>query len=124
MNIREKIISDYFKSWINRNQIIFNEIFDSKIIYYECYGPVYQGINTIERWFEDWNKRGRVLSWDIKQFIHERDITVVEWYFKCDYNNSVGEFDGVSIIQFNDANRIISIKEFQSKKPHYYPYNQ
>lgn len=120
---REKIIKDYFESWINKNASILNEIFDSKVVYSECYGPEYRGIDTIERWFEDWHKRGKVIAWDIKQFIHEGNVVAVEWYFKCEYDGKIGKFDGVSLIEFNDVNRIVNLKEFQSKIPHYYPYN-
>jgi len=120
---REKIIENYFESWINKNGSILNEIFDSKIVYSECYGPEYRGIDTIERWFKDWNKHGKVISWDIKQFIHEGNVVAIEWYFKCEYDGTIGEFDGVSLIEFNDVNRIVNLKEFQSKIPHSYPYN-
>ncbi len=33
-------------------------------------------------------------------------------------------FDGVSIIEFNDDNKIASVKEFQSKHEHEYPYGK
>jgi len=49
-------------------------------------------------------------------------MTVVEWHFKCEYEGNIGEFDGISLIEFNDDNYIVSLKEFQSKIPHYYPY--
>ena len=118
---REQIIKNYFKSWLEKNDIIIS-IFDANIIYSECYGPEYHGLNSIIRWFEDWNKQGSVIEWDIKQFIHQARLTVVEWYFKCEYDGNIGDFDGVSIIEFNDDNYIISLKEFQSKIPHCYPY--
>lgn len=123
MSEREKIIKNYFESWINNNGSILNEIFDSKVIYSECYGPEYRGIDTIEKWFEDWNKHGKVIAWDIKQFIHQGNVVAVEWYFKCEYDRKIGEFDGVSLIEFNDVNRIVNLKEFQSEIPHSYPYN-
>ena len=112
---REKIIKNYFKAWLSNNALLLKDIFDSKVIYSESYGPKYSGIENIERWFEDWNKRGTVNVWDIKQFIHEANMTAVEWYFKCEYDGNIGEFNGVSLIEFNDVNRIVSIKEFQSK---------
>ena len=56
----------------------------------------------IERWFGYWNKRGTVLVWDIKQFIHQTNRTVVEWYFKCEYDGDIGEFDGMSLIEFSE----------------------
>lgn len=123
MNEREEIIKNYFQSWISNNCEILRKIFDNEIIYSECYGPEYIGIDAIERWFMEWNKRGTVLAWDIKQFIHSANVTAVEWYFKCKYAGEIGEFDGVSLIKFNKDNSIISLKEFQSKIPHYYPYN-
>lgn len=122
MSDREEIIKKYFGAWINNNSLVLKDIFDRNIIYSECYGPEYHGINTIETWFEDWNKRGEVLIWDIKQFVHQGNISVVEWYFKCKYDGEVGEFDGVSLIEFNDDNYIVTLKEFQSKVPHYSPY--
>ncbi len=120
---REKIIKNYFESWLNNNSLILKDIFDSKTIYSECYGPEYRGIDIVKRWFEDWHRRGKVIVWDIKQFIHEANVTVVEWYFKCEYDGKIGEFDGVSLIEFNNIHKIVSIKEFQSKTPHSYPYN-
>ncbi|WP_236895004.1 nuclear transport factor 2 family protein [Clostridium beijerinckii] len=123
MNIREQIIKKYFKSWLDNNCSVLKDIFDSNVSYSECYGPEYHGIDTVTTWFKEWNKRGKVLVWDIKQFIHQGNITAVEWYFKCRYDGEIEEFDGVSLIEFNGDNYIVSLKEFQSKIPHYYPYN-
>ncbi|MBS5938304.1 nuclear transport factor 2 family protein [Clostridium sp.] len=122
MEFREEIVRSYFKAWINNERDVLKEIFSENIVYSECYGPEYNGIDIIQRWFEDWHNNGEVLAWDIKQFIHDGNITVVEWYFKCVYKDNASEFDGVSIIDFDDNNRIISLKEFQSKFKHYYPY--
>lgn len=36
----------------------------------------------VRLWFEEWNTRGTVLQWDIRQFFHKGSQTVVEWYFK------------------------------------------
>ncbi|MFP4977019.1 nuclear transport factor 2 family protein [Paenibacillus sp. CN-4] len=119
---RERVIENYFESWINKNKVILRNTFDSNIVYSECYGPEYHGIDTIESWFDDWNKRGTVLVWNIKQFIHQGNLTAVEWYFKCEYDAEVEEFDGVSLIEFNNDHLIVNLKEFQSKLPHYYPY--
>ena len=51
-------------------------------------------------WFNEWNTRGKVIIWDIKQFFHKENQTVVEWYFKNEMNTgSVEEFDGISLIE-------------------------
>lgn len=122
MKKREQIINDYFQSWINRDSANLKNIFAANAIYSECYGPEYHGHDTIEQWFLDWQKLGTVLAWDIKQFIHQEGMTAVEWYFKCDYEGEISEFDGVTLIEFDSQDRISNLKEFQSKLPHSFPY--
>ncbi|MFC6650555.1 nuclear transport factor 2 family protein [Paenibacillus rhizoplanae] len=119
---REQQIRHYFDTWINKDNSILSTIFDPNIVYTESYGPQYRGLDTLLLWFEDWNSRGTVLSWTIKQFIHQGHMTVVEWYFKCEYDAVTDAFDGVSLIEFNPENQIVCLKEFQSKIPHSYPY--
>lgn len=119
---QEEKIRTYFTAWLNNDIHAFQDILSDNIIYSECYGPEYRGINQVNTWFKDWNQRGAVTKWDIKQFVHQYNITVVEWYFECIYDNSIAGFDGVSLIEFDDEGKITSIKEFQSKSEHYYPY--
>jgi ribosomal protein S18 acetylase RimI-like enzyme len=122
MDENKQVVRNYFKAWIDNNSAILTSIFDRNIVYSECYGPEYHGIEQIIHWFSDWNTRGKVLEWKIKQFIQQDNVSVVEWFFKCEYDNNIDGFDGVSLITFNDENKIISVKEFQSKAQHYYPY--
>ena len=119
---REDIVKSYFQSWLDKNIEPLESIFSDDIIYSECYGPEYHGLTQILKWFADWNINGAVLKWKIKKFIHQGMFTVVEWYFECDYNNEIGGFDGVSIIEFNKNMKIINLKEVQSKAEHNYPY--
>lgn len=120
----EEIIKRYFNMWLDKDGSKLNVIFDINIIYSECYGPEYRGLEQVQQWFRDWNKRGTVLTWDIKQFIHQGNQTVVEWYFECEYEGNISGFDGVSLIDFNDNAKIISLKEFMSKAEHEYPYGK
>lgn len=122
MDHQEVIIRKYFDAWINNDVNTVQAIMSDHIIYSECYGPEYRGINQVVAWFRDWNHKGVVRKWDIKQFVHQKNITVVEWYFECNYNDSVDGFDGVSLVDFDEYGKIIRIKEFQSKAEHYYPY--
>ena len=63
-------------------------------------------------WFDEWNTRGSVLVWEIKQFFHQGNQTIVEWYFKSKMNNgNVEEFDGISLIVWTQDNKIKSLKE-------------
>ena len=120
----EQIIKRYFNMWLSKDGSQLEGIFDKNIIYSECYGPKYLGIEQVRQWFEDWNRCGTVLTWNIKQYIHQLNQTVVEWYFECEYEENRSGFDGVSIIEFSDNGMISSIKEFMSKAEHEYPYGK
>ena len=118
----EETIREYFSAWIGKDAETVKRVFAQDIIYSECYGPEYHGLNQILRWFDDWNKEGSVLEWPIKRTIEKGNTIVVEWYFKCDYRNRVSDFDGVTIADFNDEGKIVRLSEFQSKADHVYPY--
>lgn len=79
-------------------------------------------MTAIENWFCDWCGQNDVLAWDIKGFLHQGDKSVCEWHFKCRCGGNVDGFEGVSIIRFDDDDKIVYLKEFQSKTPNYYPY--
>ncbi len=121
---REKIIKGYFEAWIKNDISIVKKIFDDSIVYSECYGPEYRGLKQVNQWFEDWHKKGKVIRWDIKSFIHDNSITAVEWFFEYEYNKEVSSFDGVSLITFDSNGKIVNLKEFQSKSEHNYPYGE
>lgn len=121
---KEMLIERYFRSWLNQEIEVLESTFSKDVVYSECYGPEYQGIDQVLRWFTEWNKVGRVLEWRIKDYVHQNDKTVVEWYFCCDYNHEISGFDGVSIIKFDDNGKIEELREFQSKSEHYFPYGE
>jgi len=121
---KEQIIRNYFQAWLSPNLEVVQNIFDENAIYSECYGPVYRNKKEIISWFENWNKQGKVIAWSIERLIINGDTSIAEWNFKCNYQGKISEFDGVSIIEFNDQNKIISVKEYQSKSKHYYPYSK
>lgn len=121
---REEMIREYFQAWLKKDNSLLEEIFAQEVVYSECYGPEYHGISQILQWFADWNRNNTVLEWPIKRFVHQENITVVEWYFRCRCGDAVDGFDGVSFVEFNESRKIISLKEFQSKAEHYYPYGK
>lgn len=121
---KKQIIRDYFQAWLKPNIEVIKSIFDKNATYSECYGPIYRNKKEIISWFEKWNKQGKVIAWPIEKILINENTCIVEWDFKCNYQKKISEFDGVSIIDFNDQNKIISVKEYQSKSQHYYPYNK
>ena len=78
---------------------------------------------AVGHWFAEWNTRGRVLVWEIRQFFHKGEQTAVEWYFKnqMDYG-TVEEFDGISLVQWAPDGRICALKEFGCNRNTYDPY--
>ena len=89
----------------------------------------YQKLDSILTLLEDkdiavHDKQGKVIAWPIEKILINENTCIVEWHFKCNYQKKISEFDGVSIIDFNDQNKIISVKEYQSKSQHYYPYSK
>jgi hypothetical protein len=124
MNNRENVIKQYFNSWIQKDIGIIEKHFSKNIKYIESYGPEYNGINQIKQWFNNWNNGNNLLKWDIKRFIENKNTIAVEWFFECEYNREISFFDGVSIIEFDENDRIILVKEFQSKADHIFPYNE
>jgi len=119
---KEAAIRKYFSMWIKRDFTALDSIFASDIYYSECYGPEYSGLQEIRCWIEDMLCKQYVLEWKVKRFIHENNIVVVEWFFKERQNKTEHAFDGVSIIQFKNDGKIISIKEFESKTEHTTPF--
>jgi ketosteroid isomerase-like protein len=119
----KQIIQNYFESWIEKDVKTIRRVFAQDIVYTECYGPQYHGLDQIVSWFNDWNERGSVLEWTIRRIFETGKTVIVEWYFKCDYDQRVSGFDGVTIADFNDEGKIFCLKEFQSKADHVYPYD-
>ena len=77
----------------------------------------------MKHWFHEWNTRGKVISWEIKQFFHKDDQTIVEWYFKNEMTTGgKEEFDGISLIKWTTDNKIRSLIEFGCNLNNYNPY--
>lgn len=118
------IIETYFAAWLGKDDAALSSVFADNVIYSECYGPEYHGLDQIQRWFADWNRRGTVLRWDIKNMIECGNTVCVEWFFCCEYDGNTDGFDGVSWIEFNERGKIMALREFQSKAEHCFPYGQ
>ena len=93
-----------------------------KYKYIESYGVKYENLLEVKRWFHEWNKKNTVLSWEIKDFWHKDNKTMVVWHFKCLFEGKVDEFEGNSIIYWNENFKIDYLKEFACKLPQINPY--
>lgn len=123
MEKRERIIRLWFDMWLQKTDFGISDLFSSDALYIESWGPQYQGAEAIRHWFQEWNTRGTVLVWDIKQFFHKEDQTVVEWYFQNTMaDRSVEAFDGMSLVQWTAEDKIALLKEFGCNLDRYDPY--
>ena len=125
MNEREKIIQLWFDMWLKGQDLGIDVIFSEDVLYTESWGPKYESRAAVKGWFEEWNRRGKVICWKIIQFFHQGDQMVVEWYFKNEMcNGKVEEFDGMSLVTWTEDNKIKAVKEFGCNQNNYDPYQK
>ncbi len=123
MNEREKIIRLWFDMWLRQTDLGIDNIFTEDVVYTESWSPKYESRVMVKHWFNEWNSRGKVLVWDIKQYFHKDNQTIVEWYFKDRMDTgATDEFDGVSLIEWTPDNKIKFLKEFGCNLNNYNPY--
>jgi len=98
LNEREKIIRLWFDMWLKQQDLGMDKIFTEDVVYTESWCPKYENLKTVKHWFN-------------------------EWYFKNEMNTgSVEEFDGISLIEWTEDNKIKSLKEYGCNLNNYNPY--
>ncbi|MCI8400176.1 MAG: nuclear transport factor 2 family protein [Oscillibacter sp.] len=123
MQERESVIRLWFEMWLQGKDLGIDEIFTEDAVYIESWGPEYAGRKAVKHWFTEWNGRGRVAVWEIRQFFHKGSQTVVEWYFKDQMNDGTAEeFDGMTLVEWTDGGKIKFLKEFGCNLNRYNPY--
>ena len=81
MEERENRVREWFSMWLRQDCTGLETLFCPEAVYVESWGPEYHGADQIRLWFEEWNRRGIVLKWEIRQFFHKGEQTAVEWLF-------------------------------------------
>lgn len=123
--IARELIEKYFKAWKEKDLKMFLSVLHNQIEVRESTGAVYQGKKILGKWFASWNQgTNEVIYWEINSFgfDEKREAAFIEWKFKCKYENKEYEFEGSSIVYFND-NLIFGINEYEMKLEKSYPYN-
>ena len=122
---REDKIRKWFSMWLDKRDTGIQETFSPDAVYIESWGPEYHGSGKIKLWFDEWNTRGTVQRWDIRQYFHKGDQMVVEWSFRCAMTDgAVQSFDGLSLIRWNEEGQICFLQEFGCNENRYDPYAQ
>ncbi len=120
---REDRLRRWFAMWLNQTDAGMESLFAPDALYIESWGPEYHGLPAIRHWFSEWNRRGRVVTWEIRQFFHKGEQTVVEWYFQNAMDDGrVEEFDGLSLVRWNGDGQIARLQEFGCNLDRYDPY--
>ena len=120
---QENKIQQWFSMWLDRQDTGIEDLFAPDAVYIESWGPEYHGNEKIRLWFDEWNTRGTVERWDIRQYFHKGDQTVLEWSFRCTMTDgTVQSFDGLSLIRWNAAGQICFLQEFGCNESRYDPY--
>lgn len=122
---RESKIRQWFSMWLDKQDTGIEELFAPDAVYIESWGPEYYGSGKIKLWFDEWNSRGTVERWNIRQYFHKGDQTVVEWVFRCAMTDgTIQSFDGLSLIRWNEAGQICFLQGFGCNENRYDPYAQ
>lgn len=122
MKERENRIRLWFEMWLKKEDLGILDLFTRDAVYIESWGPEYHGAEKIRHWFSEWNTRGTVLQWDIRQFFHKGGSTVAEWYFKNKMlDGRVESFDGMSLVKWS-GEKISFLQEFGCNENRYDPY--
>jgi len=122
MEQRENMIRLWFEMWLKKEDLGILDLFTPDAVYIESWGPEYRGSEKIRHWFTEWNTRGTVLQWVIRQFFHKDNMTVAEWYFKNSMlDGRVEAFDGMSLVKWN-GEQICYLQEFGCNENRYNPY--
>lgn len=120
---QENKIQQWFSMWLDRHDTGIEDLFAPDAVYIESWGPEYPGHGKIKLWFDEWNTRGTVQRWDIRQYFHKGDQTIVEWSFRCSMTDgTVQSFDGLSLVRWNEAGQICFLQEFGCNENRYDPY--
>ena len=123
MEQRETLLRQWFAMWLQQEALSLSDLFAPDAVYIEGWGPEYRGAAAIRHWFQERNTRGRVLQWDIQQFFHKEDQTVVQWTFRNQMRNGRTEaFDGRTLVRWTPDGKIAFLQEFGCNQDRYNPY--
>lgn len=120
---RERTIREYFSMWVTKDFSRLEEIISANCIVQESSGPCYLSLTEMSQWIEKKIEQQDVLSWQIKEIWPSIDDTFfVVWNYTAVEKQAIN-FDGISLIHFDRIGCIDTVKNFQSKSEHSFPYH-
>ena len=67
----KKTIRLWFDMWLYQKDMGIDDIFTEDVLYTESWCPQYSNRKTIKHWFQEWNTHGKVVIWEIRQYLTE-----------------------------------------------------
>lgn len=119
--MKERIINEWFQSWLDSKWSNFQVIFAPNIYYSESFGLEYRGIDELKIWVSKWHNHSHLNELKIKNITHIGNSSFVEWYFNYSDKDGKHELDGISVIEWSINGKIKVVKEFASSLPKYDP---
>ena len=100
---REQKIRLWFDMWLQAKDLGIEDLFAPDCTYIESWGPKYEGVDKVASGSGS-GTPGKSDRWDVEQFFHKGDRTVVEWSFRNGMKDgTVEEFHGLSLVRWDPA---------------------
>ncbi len=113
-NSKEEVINKWYQSWHNQEFDQFTDIFALNIVYNNGFGAKYFGISQLINFKKKWHKSHTLIEWKIVSVTSIKSKSFVEWYFNFKVNNQIKKYNGVSIILWDNEDRICSVREYST----------
>ncbi len=119
-----RLLQSFIRSWLTQDKALFLSLLHRDVHYSESHGPVYVGRAACERWFAEWNARGKVLEWTIDEYCEDANAGTLsfEWTFRCLYDGAVAGFRGASFMTVSGG-EIVGVREYRTADERTYPCN-
>lgn len=116
-----KLFEQYVTGWKENNLELIISCLSNGCTIIESHGPMYQGIQAVQRWFALWlAANSRVLHWNITSFYFcdVQQTAFCEWDFSCVSQNQEYTLPGISVVKFS-SDKINFIHEYRMLHPAY-----
>lgn len=108
---------------ISRNTPIeeYKKVFDDDVKFKDPFNEV-QGIQKIYNIFEDMYLKLDNPKFKVKEIVEQKDIVYIRWDFIFSFKNNhrIESFEGVSRVEFNKNNKVISHEDYWDSSSNLY----
>jgi ketosteroid isomerase-like protein len=115
----EQLVRRYVEGWCEGDAAKILDAVAPDCVVIESHGPTYRGKERIAQWLEAWfGAGGKVHRWEITSLELLGEAGCFEWSFACTWTGKRYDFEGASIIRFEDG-KIAYLREYTTTAPLY-----